>query len=560
MMKKANVTACVLATLLIFWMVPVLDATTTGIGSEIESILSGPIPEAVREFRDFSLLFDEVTAFYQAREFEPVWLVDGKLTAKAIAVLGTLEISSSHGLRRGDYLAGIMASGLELVGKEPTDIRTLARVDAGLSATTMRYIKDLHQGRFSPQQLELGLNISHRQLDLAVELDRVQAASDPTQVLDGFAPRHAAYNQLRGELAYYRRLATEESWSRLDVTTVVRPGDNYGEADLLRHRLRLTKDLAPDAPDAGPTYDETLVAAVERFQERHALGVDGIMGKNTFEQLNRSWDDRAVQIALGLERWRWIPDQLEENLVAVLVPAFRLRAVTGVESRDQEILQMRVVVGKAYDRFRTPIFKGEISYLDFRPYWNIPQSIVRREIAPHLNEPGYLDKHDYEIVTEFSNQPGGLPATEENLEKVKRGQLLLRQRPGPKNALGEVKFIFPNEYNVYLHSTPAKGLFARARRDFSHGCIRVGDPAGLAEWVLADQAQWDESSIRGAMNEGSPTRVMLSQRIPVYILYSTAVVDWADGRLHFYDDIYGLDDDLAEALGYELAELAISFE
>jgi murein L,D-transpeptidase YcbB/YkuD len=320
------------------------------------------------------------------------------------------------------------------------------------------------------------------------------------------------------------------------------------------------KDLDPGSPDGGPGYDPVLEEAVKRFQERHALGVDGILGKNTFAQLNRSWDDRADQIALGLERWRWIPEHLEETLIAVVVPAFRLRAITGVLGPDQEILQMRVVVGKAYDRYRTPIFKGEVSYLDFRPYWNIPQSIVRREIVPHLDEPGYLDKHDYEIVSGFSNQPGGLPATQDNLEKVKRGQLLLRQRPGPKNALGEVKFIFPNEYNVYLHSTPAKGLFAKARRDFSHGCIRVGDPVGLAEWVLSDQSEWDRPAIEEAMGQGSPTRVMVTEKIPVYILYSTAVVDWVTDRLNFYEDIYGLDADLAKALGYELAKLDMRFE
>ena len=559
-MKKRHLTTCILSSLLLTCLVPALDAATTEIGLEIESILTGPIPEAVREFRDFNLLFDEVSVFYKAGGFEPVWLEGGKLSSKAVAVLGTLEISSSHGLRPGDYLAGIMSPGLQLVDKEPTDARTLARIDAGLSATTMRYIKDLHQGRFSPQQLQLGLDISHRKLDLAAELQRVLTAVDPTEVLDDFAPKERGYHRLREELAYYRRLAAEDSWRKLDSTTVIRPGDSYPDAEHLRHRLIMTKDLDPDVPDRGPVYDSTLVEAVERFQERHALGVDGIMGENTFTQLNRSWDDRADQIALGLERWRWIPDDLEENFIAVLVPAFRLRAVSGGRGPHQEILQMRVVVGKAYDRFRTPIFKGELSYLDFRPYWNIPQSIVRREIAPHLNEPGYLDQHDYEIVAQFSNDPGGYPATQENLEKVKRGQLLLRQRPGPKNALGEVKFIFPNEYNVYLHSTPAKGLFARVRRDFSHGCIRVSDPVGLAEWVLADQSQWDEASIRGAMNEGSPTRVMVSRQAPVYILYSTAVVDWVDNKLHFYDDIYDLDADLAKALGYELADLAINFE
>lgn len=534
-----------------------VPASASDLSPQIETLLTaGTVPESIRRFRDFDLLLGEVSRFYESRGFASVWMEGGRLSQRAVSVVGALEIAESHGLRTGDYLAGVLAEGMGLVGNEPQDAATQARIDVGLSATTMRYIKDLHKGRFSPQQLQLGLDISHRQLDLAAELDKVQQAADPSLMLDGYAPQHAGYDRLREELAYYRRLAAEEEWQPLTTARAIRPGDPYSEADLLRSRLRSTRDLASDAPGSGPVYDDTLVDAVERFQERHGLGVDGIIGKNTFAQLNRSWDDRADQIAMGLERWRWIPDDLETQLIAVLVPAFSLRAMDNVKDLSAGYLDSRVVVGKAYARFRTPIFKGDMSYLDFRPYWNIPQSIVRREIVPHLDEPGYLDEHDYEIVRQFSNDPGGLPATPENLDKVKKGQLLLRQRPGSKNALGEVKFIFPNEYNVYLHSTPAKGLFARARRDFSHGCIRVAKPVELAEWVLSDQAEWNRAAIERAMNEGSPTRVMMPRRIPVYILYSTAVVDMSDGHLHFYEDIYGLDAELASALGYELAELA----
>lgn len=537
-------------------LLPVADASASDLGKDIETLLSGAsIPESIKRFRDFELLMEEVTRFYESRDFEPIWIVDGRLSRQAVDILGALEISDSHGLRPGDYLARALAPGMGLVGNEPQDLATLARLDLGLSASTMRYIKDLHEGRFSPQQLELGLDISHRQLDLAMELEKVRSAGDPTALLDAYAPQHAGYFRLREELAYYRRLADEEDWRPLDTSQAIRPGDPYPEADLLRQRLRLTRDLAPEVPSAGPIYDETLVAAAKRFQERHGLEVDGILGKNSFAQLNHSWDDRADQIAMGLERWRWIPDDLETQLIAVLVPAFRLRALNNVEDPRAGFLDSRVVVGKAYARFRTPIFRGDLSYLDFRPYWNIPQSIVRGEIAKHLDEPGYLDEHGYEIVSQFTNNPGSLPATAENLDKVKRGQLLLRQRPGPKNALGEVKFIFPNEYNVYLHSTPAKGLFARARRDFSHGCIRVAKPVELAEWVLSDQPDWDRDAIVGAMNQGSPTRVMISRRIPVYILYSTAVLDMSENHLHFYEDIYGLDAELASALGFELAEL-----
>ena len=199
-------------------------AWASDLAPEIEEILSGKIPEAVREFRDFDLLVREVRALYGSRNHQPVWVEDGRLSLKAIAVLGALEISGSHGLRPGDYLAGILSPGMELVGEEPIDSRSLARIDLGLSASTMRYIKDLHQGRFSPKQLHLGLDISHRELDLAVELGRVLEASDPTAVLDTFAPQGRGYVRLREELAYYRRLAVEEEWRALDASQPIRPG------------------------------------------------------------------------------------------------------------------------------------------------------------------------------------------------------------------------------------------------------------------------------------------------------------------------------------------------
>jgi murein L,D-transpeptidase YcbB/YkuD len=525
------------------------------LGEAIEAVLAGPVPEVVRQFRDFALLEGELSDFYDERDYEAAWVEEGRLSPRAVAVLEVLEMAGSHGMRAGDYLAGPIRSGPEVAGDEPTDLDGLARLELALSAQTLRYMKDLHEGRFSPRQLKLGLGIEHRRLDLATELRRVLAAADPAVALERYAPQHEGYSRLREQLAYYRKLARQDDWQALDDSQVIRSGEPYEQADLLRRRLILTGDLSAGESAGGDVYDEALAAAAERFQERHTLAVDGVLGRNTFAQLNRSWDDRADQIAVGLERWRWIPDDRETTLIAVVVPAFRLRAMEDFRDPTAGYFDSKVIVGRSYSRYRTPIFSGVLSYLDFRPYWNIPRSIVRREIAPHLGEPEYLEENDYEIVARFGLDVQPLPVTAENLEKVERGELQLRQRPGPKNALGEVKFIFPNEHNVYLHSTPAKGLFARAKRDFSHGCIRVEEPVGLAEWVLSDQSEWDRAAIERAMHQGGPTRVMIPRRIPVYILYITAIVDLSDGHLHFFDDIYGLDAELASALGYELAEL-----
>ena len=214
-----------------------------------------------------------------------------------------------------------------------------------------------------------------------------------------------------------------------------------------------------------------------------------------------------------------------------------------------------MIVGKTYARYQTPIFSGTLAYLDFRPYWNIPWSIVRRELRQHFDEPGYLESKDIEIVSAFGLNAEPLPINEENLAKVGRGEYKVRQRPGSNNALGLVKFIFPNQHSVFLHSTPAQALFGKSERAFSHGCVRVGDPVGLAEWVLETKSGWERGAIESSMGSGPPTRVRLQEGIPVYIVYATAFIDQQSHRISFRPDIYGLDASLAESLGESMSVL-----
>ena len=531
-----------------------LNATDVDLPAAIEERLSGPILPEVRQFRDIELLFGELSAFYAGRDFRPAWIENRRLSGSARRVLGVLGSAEGNGLRSGDYLAGPLVTERPLITND-TDTAALALIDIALTEQTMRYIKDLHSGRFTPRDVKLGLDIQHKELDLAYELAKLLQVSDVQMFLESYAPQHRGYERLREQLAYYRKLAQEDDWNPLDDSRLLKEGDDYPQADRLRQRLSLTGDLPRTTAAGAPIYDVELVAAVARFQTRHGLESDGIIGDKTFQQLNRPWSDRVAQIAVSLERWRWVPDDTEDRLVVVNAAAFFMRAFGDIHRPEVSAFESRVVVGKSYSRFRTPIFNGVLQYLDFRPYWNIPASIARGEIAPHLDEPGYLDQHDYEIVREFGHHVDVLPATRENLELVKQGKLHLRQRPGPKNALGEVKFIFPNEHAVYLHSTPAKSLFARSRRDFSHGCIRVAEPVNLAEWLLSDQPDWDRQAIEQAMAKGGPTRVQITQRTPVWILYATALVDAKSGDLYFWDDIYGLDEALAEALGHDLRSL-----
>jgi murein L,D-transpeptidase YcbB/YkuD len=319
----------------------------------------------------------------------------------------------------------------------------------------------------------------------------------------------------------------------------------------LRHLLVAIGDLPADsaAPETDLTLDPALVAALKQFQTLHGLAPDGALSKETFRHLTTPLLHRVEQIELTLERWRWLP-KLETPPLFVNIPQYRLFAFGTTQDREADMLKLDVIVGKAFPNTRTPVFSEEMRYLVFRPYWDVPYSIATRELLPEIHKnPGYMDKQNLELVRGPGDDAKPVPPTQENLAALVAGTLRLRQRPGDDNALGLVKFMLPNEYNVYLHSTPAKGLFSEARRAFSHGCIRVSDPVALAEHVLKGQpGDWTREKIEAAMNGTETFRVPLTSPIPVYILYGTAIASEA-GQVFFFDDVYGHDARLAALLG-----------
>jgi murein L,D-transpeptidase YcbB/YkuD len=289
------------------------------------------------------------------------------------------------------------------------------------------------------------------------------------------------------------------------------------------------------------------VDAVKRFQGRHALEPDGVIGPGTIDALNVPVATRVRQLELALERERWLPDMRREPHVFVNVPLFRLWAYD--PSRPDEPLRMNVVVGKTLGH-KTPIFVEQMEYVIFRPYWSPPPSIIRSEIVPKARrDASYLDRQNMEIVASGDEGAPALAPTPENLDKVVAGKLFVRQKPGEKNSLGLAKFIFPNAENVYMHGTPAQSLFARARRDFSHGCIRLEDPARLGEWVLRNNPDWTRDRIEAAMQGSRPTQVNLKEKLTVFIFYDTAYVD-SKGVVYFTDDYYGHDAQLERALAH----------
>jgi murein L,D-transpeptidase YcbB/YkuD len=374
--------------------------------------------------------------------------------------------------------------------------------------------------------------VDHRVPELAVEL----------------TPPFELYRGLRTLLARYRDLAADSLFQMVPV-----PGIDPDSSSL--HRLLVALgDLPGETPaSAASSVDEgALEDAIRHFQRRHGLETDGIIGARTLAALRVPLAWRARQIELALERLRWLPHLDQDRLLAVNIPMFRLWVWESLSPNDTRALVpsfgMAVIVGRALDR-QTPVFVDQMEYIIFRPYWNVPTSILRAEILPALaREPSYLRQQDMEIVSGPGDHPRVIPLTKESLEELQNGQLRVRQRPGPRNSLGLVKFVFPNDMSVYLHGTPAPELFSRSRRDFSHGCVRVEDPVALAEWALNDQEEWNRDRILAAMNAGGPHRVNLRRPIQVILFYITAVVMPEDGSIHFAQDIYGHDAKLDRAL------------
>jgi L,D-transpeptidase YcbB len=496
-------------------------------------------------FSDYRLHFQHV---YDASNFTPVWLNDVQPTPQALAVIQALEASREKGLNPDDYDASRWSGRLNALRSSPTP-DTLATFDAALTVAAMRYISDLHIGRVNPKHFSFGIDIEQKKYNLPQFLtqDVIHAVNLPA-VLEGVEPSYNGYKRTESALDHYLQLAAQGDGPPVpEVQKSIAPGDSYAGTTQLAQRLQLLGDLPSSVPgnSASQQYSGPLVSAVERFQARHGLTPDGKLGKETIRQLNVPLATRVRQLQDALERWRWLPPSFPQPPVVVNIPEFVLRAF----GPNQQIgLTMNVVVGKAV-RNQTPVFARDMRYIVFRPYWNVPYSIVRGEIIPSLlKNRNYIASKNFEVTDLNGKLVTSGAISDEVLAQLRAGKLAVRQKPGPANALGLVKFIFPNEHSVYLHSTPAPQLFSQSRRDFSHGCIRVQKPAELAAWLLRNQPPWNLEKVQAAMQSGPDNQqVNLTTPIPVLILYVTAVVE-QDGSVHFFDDIYGHDKSLEAVL------------
>ncbi len=339
--------------------------------------------------------------------------------------------------------------------------------------------------------------------------------------------------RLRDALDGYRQLAGGGGWATIPDGDLVEPGDTASaQVQALRDRLGATEELQ-DAAASGEVYDDRLAGALAAFQARHGLTVDSLLGGNTRAALNVSAADRVAQIETTLERWDELPEFPQgesDRYVIVNVPEFRVRGFEG----NREAVQMEVIVGAAYDGRETPLFHDKMEEVVFRPYWNVPPSIASEELVPQGT--AALERKGFQVVPNYSADAEVYDMTSRNLQRVDNGSLRIRQEGGPENSLGLVKYLFPNEYAVYLHDTPADQLFDKADRAFSHGCIRLEKPAEFGAWVLGPQG-WDESRVSQAMNSGDRQSVQMEEELPVYIVYLPVWAD-QDGMVHFSADVY----------------------
>lgn len=502
---------------------------------------------------DFSNRSGDLDALYKSGNYQLLWLGNAQSDSNITEVIKLLENASVDGLNSSNYDTALLKEKKQAALSLNADAyQDLARFDTAISLSLLRFLHDLHYGRINPQGININLKLREKKLiDLSELIKTNLAQATLARLPELVEPKLAQYQKLKQALATYRTISSNSKPFTLNFTGTIRPGSKLAQAEDLRQFLINVGDIqennAVDKPRKATSYSGDIVNGMKMFQKQHGLNADGSIGKSTAEAINVSLGHRVTQIELAMERLRWLPEINAGPAIIVNIPAFQLWTFEDFEQAKPANTTMKVVVGKALKN-QTPVLMAEMQFIEFMPYWNVPFKIVKDEILPKLMQnPGYLNRENMELVARGGSGARTVAFTEGTFSGLKQGSINIRQRPGKKNALGKVKFIFPNKDDVYLHDTPSVSLFNKTRRDLSHGCVRVSNPVGLAEFVLKSQHGWDKESILQAMRTPKMHRVFLKKPIPVMFFYITSFFD-QDGNLAFYPDIYNLDAVLLEAL------------
>jgi len=491
--------------------------------------------------------------FYERRTYEAAWSNNKGPVSLAEDLIRAIKNADREGLRSTDYHLHKIETIINEIHqnqeqKKKLNPRRLVDFDLLLTDAFLIYGSHLLSGRINPQTIDSEWFANRREADLSEVLQNALDMKQIIEVFNSLLPQQSGYKLLRRALAQYRSIAEKGSWYSIPDGPKLQKDDLNERVIALRQRLIVTGDLDQQTEyNEIIMYDDELDQAVRRFQKRHGLDVDGAMGPMTLAALNVTAADRINQIIVNLERWRWLPQDLGQRHILVNIANFELDVVED----EKYVIEMRVIVGRTYRR--TPVFSDKMTYLVLNPYWHVPPTITKKDILPLVRkDPEYLTKKNIKVF-----QSWGADAQEIDPNTIDWSQVTaknisyrFRQNPGPENALGRIKFMFPNQFDVYLHDTPARELFQKSKRDFSSGCIRIEKPIELAEYVLRGDPKWTRQAILTAIEKRVEQTVRLPEPIPVHLLYWTAWVD-NQGIVNFRNDIYERDKPLFEALREE---------
>ena len=520
--------------------------------SSLERTLSSQArPAYVTPDAEGKRLWKLTQQFYNRRNYQPAWIKGTSPLPRIAELIDALHSASAEGLDPQLYNVSLLDQRRQEASKgfltkkgfKPAEAGVL---DAWLTYLYMKYASDLADGLSDLAQADKTWQIRPEKFDPARQLEEALEKNNVGASLLALRPENPQYRALRQMLGEHRALSAKGGWPGVPAHLRLKPGQKGPAVAAIAARLAASKDYPGPVPAAGTaaSYDAPLQEAVKRFQRRHGLQDDGVVTPEVVSAMNVPVDQRIRQIEMNLERWRWLPRELGDRYILVNIPEYRLEVWDG----GKVPLTMRVVVGK--QDTQTPIFNDEMTYVVFSPYWNVPPDIAQGETLPEvLKDPGFLERTNMEVL-----DASGKPIDPALVDLSDPAKYRFRQRPGADNSLGLVKFMFPNQFNVYLHDTPADSLFARASRSLSHGCVRLENPRALAEYVLRDQQGWTRERIEEAMHAGEERTVKLKQPLPVYLGYWTARVS-ADGVMQFRKDVYGIDGRLSTLLADRLSRL-----